>query len=83
MSGRNSIIAMGESSKVACEFPTSVLIYQEPCEPWLRDEHRPVYPVPFDSLEANRSKEAPHREAFSKGVGMVWFRSSPFPEQTT
>ena len=48
---------MGESSKVACEFPTSVLIYQEPCEPWLRDEHRPVYPLPFDSLEANRSKE--------------------------
>ena len=72
MSGRNSIVAMGESSKAAFEFPTSALIYPEPCESWLRDEHRPVYPLPFDSLEANRSREAPHREAFSKGVGMVY-----------
>ena len=31
MSGRNSIVAMGESSKAAFEFPTSALIYPEPC----------------------------------------------------
>lgn len=74
---------MDQCWKVACEFPPSALIYPEPWETWLKDEQSPIYHLPFSSLEPNRTREAPRGEAFSKGVGMVWYSSSPLLEQTT